>query len=61
MSTKETALTVHLVKPDGAVDDALLCGIADALQKQFSIEHSTIQIERGDTAHSCRLAPDEVV
>jgi cobalt-zinc-cadmium efflux system protein len=61
MSTKETALTVHLLKPDGLLDDAFLCEITGELQHKFGIQHSTIQFERGDPSRPCRLAPDEVV
>ena len=61
MSTTETALTVHLVTPAGWPGDAFTCAIADALQRQFAIGHATIQVETGDTAAPCRLAPDHVV
>jgi cobalt-zinc-cadmium efflux system protein len=55
MSTTETALTAHLVCPAGA-DDAFLSGIQCDLQARFGIDHATLQIERGDPAHPCRLA-----
>lgn len=55
LSTTETALTVHLVTPQGAPGDAFLDEVADALETRFAIHHSTLQIERGDTAHGCRL------
>lgn len=56
MSTTESALTVHLVMPDGYPSDAALDEIVHALQDQFSIHHSTIQVEHGTTNHSCALS-----
>jgi cobalt-zinc-cadmium efflux system protein len=46
LSTTETALTVHLVKPDPANDDGLLSLIHQELEERFHIEHATIQFER---------------
>lgn len=59
MSTTETALTAHLVMPDGDGGDAGLARITDGLRERFAIAHATIQVERDGTA--CRLAPDHVV
>jgi cobalt-zinc-cadmium efflux system protein len=61
MSTTETALTVHLVKPDGAIDDSLLSRIQTELHDRFGIEHVTIQCECGDVAHPCEQEPEHVV
>jgi len=55
MSTTETALTVHLVMPEGPPGDAFLDAVADALQERFRIGHSTLQVERGDSEHLCLL------
>ncbi len=57
MSTTETALTVHLVIPGYVASDTLLKTIADELHDRFGIEHTTIQIEVGDTEHPCEQAP----
>ena len=46
MSTTETALTAHLVKPQTEGDDQLLKQIAHELHDHFDIEHTTIQWER---------------
>jgi cobalt-zinc-cadmium efflux system protein len=59
MSTTETALTVHLVRPNAGLDDHLLNDACHALEQRFRIHHATIQIEAG--VHECRLAPDHVV
>jgi len=59
MSTTETALTVHLVRPNAALDDHLLTDTAHELEHRFGIHHATIQIEAG--VNECRLAPDHVV
>lgn len=59
MSTTETALTAHLVMPDGHGGDALLARACRELHDQFGIEHATLQIEHGDGAYpcSCSLQP----
>lgn len=54
MSTSETALTVHLVMPDGPPGDDFLCRIANALHDEFDIDHTTIQVETGE--HPCVLS-----
>jgi len=59
MSTTETALTVHLVRPRTEVDDRFLADTAHALEHRFSIHHATIQIETGDG--ECQLAPTHIV
>ncbi|MBC7405500.1 MAG: cation transporter [Cytophaga sp.] len=61
MSTTETALTVHLVMPDGYPGDVFRQGICDELHQKFKIAHATIQIEINNTEHPCRLAPADVV
>lgn len=48
LSTTETALTVHLVKPDPKDDDKLLNDLSDMLAQEFNIQHTTVQWERGD-------------
>lgn len=59
MSTTETALTAHLVRPGAGLDDAFLRAAEDLLARSFDIRHCTLQVEAGDQA--CRLAPDHVV
>jgi cobalt-zinc-cadmium efflux system protein len=61
LSTTQTALTVHLVKPDARIDDELLAHACEELRERFKIAHATIQLERGDEAHPCRLAAEDVV
>jgi cobalt-zinc-cadmium efflux system protein len=58
MSTTETALTAHLVMPEGHPGDAFLTAIAHELHDHFGIEHVTIQIEAGDADCSCSLCGD---
>jgi cobalt-zinc-cadmium efflux system protein len=56
LSTTETALTCHLVMPNGHPGDAFLMRTAQELGGRFSIAHPTIQIETsGDKA--CPLVP----
>jgi cobalt-zinc-cadmium efflux system protein len=60
MSTTEVALTCHLVIPTGQPGDAYLMELAHHLQKDFGIQHSTVQVET-DLSSPCALAPDHVV
>ncbi|TMM48697.1 cation diffusion facilitator family transporter [Qipengyuania marisflavi] len=54
MSTTETALTAHIVMPDGSPGDAFLADIAHQLEHHHRIGHSTIQVERSrDCAAGC--------
>ncbi|HEY6070946.1 MAG TPA: cation diffusion facilitator family transporter [Chthoniobacterales bacterium] len=55
LSTTRIALTVHLEMPDGSGSDEFLHGVCEHLQRNFGIEHSTIQIEQN--AEACSLAP----
>jgi cobalt-zinc-cadmium efflux system protein len=61
MSTTEVALTAHLVRPGAALDDSLLAQACRELSSRFGIHHATLQVEAGDPAHPCTLAPSEVV
>jgi cobalt-zinc-cadmium efflux system protein len=47
LSTTETALTVHLVKPAPENDDDLIQQVSHDLSDRFQITHTTIQLERG--------------
>jgi cobalt-zinc-cadmium efflux system protein len=59
MSTTETALTAHLVRPGVAViDDAFLQEAVYVLKHRFGIGHATLQLETGAP---CELAPENVV
>ncbi|WP_455178020.1 cation diffusion facilitator family transporter [Azospirillum melinis] len=59
ISTTETALTAHLVRPGMDQDDALLLDISTVLRDRFGIGHVTIQVEHDGSC--CRLAPADVV
>ncbi|WP_434613007.1 cation diffusion facilitator family transporter [Azospirillum sp. B2RO_4] len=59
ISTTETALTAHLVRPGTDQDDGLLQEISSVLKDRFGIGHATIQVEQDGSC--CRLAPAEVV
>lgn len=61
LSTTETALTAHLVRPGAALDDGFLAGIQGTLRDRFGIGHATLQVEAGDPAHPCVLAPAEAL
>lgn len=57
MSTTESALTVHLVMPEGYPGDAFMDDIMLTLKERYSIGHSTLQVEQGTTDHACVLHP----
>lgn len=59
LSTTETALTAHLVRPGAGHDDGFLAATADTLRDRFNIGHATLQIEWD--AAACRLAPEHVI
>ncbi len=46
LSTTETALTAHLVMPEGGADDAFLKALRAELRARHGIDHVTIQTER---------------
>lgn len=57
MSTTESALTVHMVMPDGHPGDAFLFDLQHRLEHDHGIDHSTIQIELGD-GDGCKFHGD---
>ena len=59
ISTTETALTAHLVRPAMGPDDEFLRGVAAELRTRFGIGHCTIQIEHDGA--DCHLAPTDVI
>lgn len=60
LSTTQTALTAHLVRPDHVPDDQWLSAVEHEIQHRFGINHTTIQLETGKGA-ACRLAAEDVV
>jgi cobalt-zinc-cadmium efflux system protein len=54
MSTRETALTAHLVMPGGHPGDDFLIELQHELDHDFGIGHPTVQIEVSDGAE-CRM------
>jgi cobalt-zinc-cadmium efflux system protein len=59
MSTTETALTVHLVMPNGSAGDQFLLQVSQQLHSKFAIDHPTFQVETD--GERCKLAPDHVI
>ena len=55
VSTTETALTAHLVMPAGSPGDGELDAIRARLKSDFSIGHSTLQVELDACAPACSL------
>ena len=60
LSTTQTALTCHLVMPEGHPGDQFTSKIAERLFTQFNIEHSTLQIELSEEA-DCRQRDDDAI
>ena len=60
LSTTETALTAHLLRPANTASDTFLKQTCEGLAHRFRIGHATLQIET-DPDGACRLAPAEVV
>lgn len=60
ISTTETAMTAHVVRPGNPDPDHFLHTACDGLASRFRIGHATLQVETS-AAHACRLAPAEVV
>jgi cobalt-zinc-cadmium efflux system protein len=46
MGTSDTALTAHLVMPQGPADDAFLQHATHSLRDRFAIGHVTLQVVR---------------
>lgn len=53
LSTREVALTAHLVMPEKPLNDADHLKLNDQLRKQFNINHVTIQVEHGELLEPC--------
>lgn len=54
LSTKEVALTAHLIMPNNKLTDEDFKKINAELKHQFRIDHATIQIETGSTEFPCQ-------
>jgi cobalt-zinc-cadmium efflux system protein len=61
MSTTETALTAHLVIPQGHPGDPFLHHLAHELEHDFGIGHATLQVETSADGHGCRLHAEGTV
>jgi cobalt-zinc-cadmium efflux system protein len=62
MSTTETALTAHVLRPQNTDCDAFLHLACEGLASRFRIGHATLQVETdADHAHACQLARAEAV
>ncbi len=60
MSTSETALTAHLIMPEGHPGDSFLLAVAAELKQRYAIGHATLQVEQ-DENNACALAPATVL
>jgi len=55
LSTRQNALSVHLICSDDKTDNTFLAEIQEGLQHKFNIDHTTIQIEHEEGENLCRL------
>ncbi|MEN9450622.1 MAG: cation diffusion facilitator family transporter [Pseudomonadota bacterium] len=53
LSTQETALTAHLIMPEGGLSDEEYLKINRYLAKEFHIQHITLQVEQGEKKYPC--------
>lgn len=53
LSTREVALTAHLIMPEKNLSDADYKQINDILDHQFKISHVTLQVETGSEENPC--------
>lgn len=53
LSTREAALTVHLIMPNASLSDADYKKINIDLHVKFKIDHATIQVESGSVESPC--------
>ncbi len=56
ISTTECALTAHVVMPAGYPGDHVVDDMVKVLKTTFGVQHPTLQVETGATAHTCCLA-----
>jgi len=56
LSTREVALTVHLIMPQASLTDANYIKINNVLHEKFNISHATIQVEKGSEEDLCKRA-----
>ena len=56
MNTSQTALTAHLVTPEGQPGDALLQEATHGLHDRFDIENVTLQVVRVQFCQPCKKA-----
>ena len=60
LSTTETAMTAHILRPANADADHFLHAACEGLASRFRIGHATLQVET-DASRTCRLAAAEAV
>ncbi|HVV92027.1 MAG TPA: cation diffusion facilitator family transporter [Hyphomicrobiales bacterium] len=59
LSTRQTALTCHLLMPAGHPGDGFILSVCRAMQVRFGIAHTTVQIET-DEATVCEMPHSHV-
>jgi cobalt-zinc-cadmium efflux system protein len=53
LSTKEVALTAHLIMPNSSLSDADYQEINTILKEKFQVNHATLQVETGHLDYPC--------
>ncbi|MCR9165505.1 MAG: cation diffusion facilitator family transporter [Nannocystaceae bacterium] len=58
MSTREPALTAHVVYEPSASSETVLCAMEEMLHRRFGFEHTTLQVEPEGVASDCKQGRD---
>ena len=61
LSTRQTALSVHLVRRENRLDNNFLQEIQEYLHHHFNIGHTTIQVESEESQNGCALNNSECI
>ena len=59
LSTTETAMTAHLVMPQGHPGDIFVANVVATLREDHAMTHATLQVEMGTTECHCALEERE--
>lgn len=61
LSTRQNALSVHIIRRDDKLDNAFLHGVQEHLHHHFHISHVTVQIESEEGEKGCMLNHPECI
>jgi cobalt-zinc-cadmium efflux system protein len=61
LSTRQNALSVHIIRRDKTLDNDFLHGIQEHLHHHFNISHVTVQVESEEGDNGCLLNHSECI